>query len=72
MAGEKLLKLLFAREPMSVLLLVVMPVLLLVVVLVLVLAFHDRLRLLIFLLQPCQMRNLFSRLHWLRYLFRHL
>ena len=50
MAGEKLFKLLFAQEPMLVLLLVVMPVLLLVVVLVLVLAFDDRLRLLRFLL----------------------
>ena len=72
MAGETLFKLLFAQEPMPVLLLVVMPVLLLLVVLVLVLAFDDRLRLLRFLLRPCQMRNLFSRLHWLRYLFRHL
>ena len=72
MAGEKLFKLLFAQEPMLVLLLVVMLVLLLVVVLVLVLAFGDRLRLLRFLLQLSLMRNLFSRLHWLRYLLRHL
>ena len=71
-AGEKLFKLLFSQEPMLVLLLVVMLVLLLVVVLVLVLAFGDRLRLLRFLLQLSLMRNLFSRLHWLRYLLRHL